>query len=250
MRFGVVVRVRDHVEAGRREQGTVVFPARIADGDRGVRVQLLEEIGADLQRAGAAQCLSGDHAAFGQHGRFLAEQHFLHGLVIGGNAFHRQIAARQTGGHTLFFRCLHSLEQGQFAFRIEIHANAQVHLIGAVIGVIGFVQAKNGVARGEFDSGKESHFDGSRQVVGKCSGSAATYAGSAQSAILASITRACGKRRAVTREFLPFRHEKCHVLPEFDENTAKFVSAGPPGTGSRYRRPDCHPSDSGNRPTR
>ncbi len=50
---GVVVAVVLHREAGGFEQGAVVFPAWVADGDDGVRQQLLEEVGTDLQCTGA-----------------------------------------------------------------------------------------------------------------------------------------------------------------------------------------------------
>jgi hypothetical protein len=60
---GVVVAVVLHRETGGFEQRAVVFPARVADRDDGVRQQLLEEVGTDFQCAGAADGLSGDDAA-------------------------------------------------------------------------------------------------------------------------------------------------------------------------------------------
>jgi hypothetical protein len=52
----------------------VVFPARVADGHDGVRQQLLEEVGADFQCAGAADGLGGDDAASGEQWRVVTEQ--------------------------------------------------------------------------------------------------------------------------------------------------------------------------------
>ena len=63
MRRGVVVRIGDDVEAGGLEQRAVVFPARLADHHRRVGMQSVQQISADLQRAGAAQRLRGDQPA-------------------------------------------------------------------------------------------------------------------------------------------------------------------------------------------
>lgn len=92
---GVVITVVLHREAGSFEQRAVVFPAWVADGHDSVRQQLLEEVGADLQRAGTADGLGGDHATGGQQWRIVAEQQLLHGLVVGGDTVDRQVA---TGG--------------------------------------------------------------------------------------------------------------------------------------------------------
>lgn len=73
-RGGIVVRIiLDHETSG-FEQGAMVFPGRVADIDFGVRVQALQVVGADLQGAGAAQGLGGDHLAVGQQFGVLAEQ--------------------------------------------------------------------------------------------------------------------------------------------------------------------------------
>src|SRR5690606_15654685 len=94
---GVVVRIGLHLEAGVGEQGAVVFPARVADQDLGGGVELLQEVGADLQAAGAADRLHGGHAAaldgLGVGPKYQA----LHGRVIGGDAVDRQVAAGGVG---------------------------------------------------------------------------------------------------------------------------------------------------------
>jgi hypothetical protein len=56
-------RVGLDLEAGVGEQRAVVFPARVADQHLGRRVEALQEVGADLQAAGAAEGLHGGHAA-------------------------------------------------------------------------------------------------------------------------------------------------------------------------------------------
>jgi hypothetical protein len=51
-------------ESGVFEQRAVVFPARVADPDLRRAGQAAQEIGADLETAGAAQGLHGDDARF------------------------------------------------------------------------------------------------------------------------------------------------------------------------------------------
>ena len=58
--------------------GAMVFPTRVADVNRGVRHQLLQVIGTDLERAGPAQRLRRDDATFGQQLRIGAEDQFLY----------------------------------------------------------------------------------------------------------------------------------------------------------------------------
>ena len=71
---GVVVAVVAHRETGGFEQGAVVFPARVTDGDGSVWQQTLEEVCTDFQRAGTAQGLGGNGAALLDGRRVLAEQ--------------------------------------------------------------------------------------------------------------------------------------------------------------------------------
>ena len=83
-RLRVVVRIVAHGESRRLEELPVVFPARVADPDFGRRRDLPQEIRADLQAAGAAECLHGDDALFLDEPRVLAEYELLHGAVVGG----------------------------------------------------------------------------------------------------------------------------------------------------------------------
>ncbi|MDT4853691.1 hypothetical protein FQZ97_879670 [compost metagenome] len=135
----------------------MVFPARVADGDHGVRQQALEEVGAGLQRAGPADGLGGDHAAFGQQFGIGAEQQLLHALVIGGDTFDRQVAARRVRLDAGLLGGLHGAQQRQAAFLVVVHANPQVDLSGTGIGIERFVQSQDGVAGGHFDGGEQTH---------------------------------------------------------------------------------------------
>ncbi len=163
----IVVGIVDHGETGCLEQGAVVFPARVADGDLGIRVQALEEVGADLQRAGAAKCLGGHNPAFGDQRRFLAEQQGLHGLVVGGDAFDRQVATRGGGGQASLFGFLHGAQQRDFPFVGEVHANTQIDLGGTGIGIEGFIQAQDRVAWGHLDGRKQTHLGSRGQLCNK-----------------------------------------------------------------------------------
>ncbi len=62
-RCGVVVRIGVDREAGAFEQRAMVLPAGIADPDLRAGREAAQEIGADLEAAGAAQCLHGDRAS-------------------------------------------------------------------------------------------------------------------------------------------------------------------------------------------
>ena len=57
--------------------------------------KLAQEIGADLESAGAAERLHGHRAARGDDFAVRAEQQRLHRAVVGGDAVDRQVAARR-----------------------------------------------------------------------------------------------------------------------------------------------------------
>src|SRR5690606_32047323 len=141
---GVVVAVVVNREAGAFEQGAVVFPAGIADGHGGVGQQALEEVGAGLQRAGAAQRLGGDHAAVGQQGGVGAEQQLLHGAVVAGQALDRQVAARRAGGQAGLLGLGHCLEQRNAPILVVVNPDTEIDLGGAAIGIERFVEAQDG----------------------------------------------------------------------------------------------------------
>ena len=151
----IVVGVVFDDEAGGLEQGAVVFPGGIADVDLGIRVQAFQVVSADAQRAGAADGLGGDHAARGEQVGILAKEQVLDGGVVGRSTFDWLVTARQGGFDAGIFSGLDGGEQGDFPVVVEVHANTEVHLGVTCIGVEGFVQTQNRVARGEFHRGKD-----------------------------------------------------------------------------------------------
>jgi len=151
----VVVRVGLHREARGLEQGAVVFPGGVADVDRGARVEALEEVGADAQGAGAADTLGGDHAAGSDQIGAGAEQQVLHGLSVGGRTFDGLVATGRSRFQTGLFSSLDGGQQRNLAVVVVVHANAQVHLGGAGVGVEGFGQSENRIPRGHLDGGED-----------------------------------------------------------------------------------------------
>jgi hypothetical protein len=125
---GVVVGVVLDREAGGLEQRAVVFPARVGDVNGGAGQQALEVVGADLERAGAAEGLGGDGLAAGGELRVLAEEQALHRVVVGGGAFDRLVAARRHGFEAGLLGGLDGGEQRDLAVVVEVHADAEVDL--------------------------------------------------------------------------------------------------------------------------
>ena len=156
-RGGVVVAVGAHLEAGLREQRAVVLPARVADQHLGVGAELLQKVGADLQPARAAQRLHRGHAALRDDVGIGAEHQLLHRVVVGGNAVDRQVAARLRRVHQRLLGRLHAGQQRQLAVLVEVHADAQVDLVGVGVGGKLLVQTQDRVAGGHFDGGKQRH---------------------------------------------------------------------------------------------
>ncbi|MNH11774.1 hypothetical protein D3C79_712980 [compost metagenome] len=136
----------------------MVFPARVADRHNGVGRHLLEEVGTDLQCTGAADGLGGDHTASGQQWRLGTEQQPLHGLVVGGDAVDRQVTAGSVLGSALGFGFDHCAQQWDTPFFVAVNTYTQVDLVATGIGVESFVEAQNGVAWCQLDSGKQAHY--------------------------------------------------------------------------------------------
>ena len=151
----IVIGVVLYHEPGRLEQGAVVFPARVADIDLGIRQQALQVVGADLQRAGAAQAFAGDGAAGGEQCGILAEEQALHRVVVGGDAFDGLVAARRLGFQAGLLGALDGGQQRDLAVVAEIDADAEVDLVRVGVGIEGFVEAQDGIAGGHFDGGEE-----------------------------------------------------------------------------------------------
>ncbi len=117
--------------------------------------EALQEVGAQLQRARAAQGLHGDGAFFGDDRAVGAEHQFLHCLVVCRQAIDRQIGARGGFFGQAGFGLLDAVEQRHTAVVVVVDAHAQVHFIGILVGVEGLGNAEDGVARRHVDGGKE-----------------------------------------------------------------------------------------------
>ena len=128
------------------EDGQVVLPGRVADPDLGIGEIVLDEIGADLERARATQGLQcGD--ALCVHGLVVGTEHqVLHQLAILANAFDGQIAAGEDVPCQGLGGLAHAVEHGQAALLVEVQADAQADLVGACILLEGFHQREYGVA--------------------------------------------------------------------------------------------------------
>ena len=162
----VVVGVGAHGEAGRLEDGAVVFPARVRDQGLLLAADVVQEVGAQLQAAGAANGLRRDDAAFGNGRVFSAEHQTLHGLVVGGNAFDGQVATGLGGGGNLLLGRGHALEQRQLAVVVGVDAHTQVHLVGVGVGIELFVEAQDGVPGGHFNVSEQRGHASSLRTVG------------------------------------------------------------------------------------
>ena len=60
-------------------------------------------------------------------------------------------------GHASLFCRLHSAQQRYLTGLIAVHANTQIDFVRTGIGIECFVQAKDGVTRGQFYRGKQTH---------------------------------------------------------------------------------------------
>jgi hypothetical protein len=135
----------------------VVLPARIADEHLGLGLQLLQEIGAHLQAAGAADGLDRRHA-LGRDGLAVgAEDQRLDGAVVGGDAIDGQIAARAGRLHHVFFHRPHAGQQRKLAVVVVIDAHAEIDLVGIAVGGILLVETQDRVARRHLDGGEHRH---------------------------------------------------------------------------------------------
>ena len=116
--------------------------------------QLLEVIGADLERAGTAQRLRRDDATFGQQLRIGAEDQFLHGLVVRRRPIDGLVTAWRHRFETCFFRDFDCIEQRDFSVVVEIDANTQINLDRTGVGVEEFVKSDDRVTRSHLYGGE------------------------------------------------------------------------------------------------
>ncbi|MNS75395.1 hypothetical protein D3C72_1089110 [compost metagenome] len=162
----VEVGVIDHLETRGAEHGAVVFPARVAQRDGGVRQQLSQHVGADAQRTAATDGLCGDDAAGGQQRRILAEHQLTGSLGVCRQAIDRQVAARVGFVGELLLDLLDGAQQRNAAALVVVDAHTQVDLGRAAVGVVRLGQAQDRVAWDQFHVCKEGH-GGTRSVDGK-----------------------------------------------------------------------------------
>jgi len=118
-------------------------------------MEALEEVGADLERAGAAERLRGDDSAGGDQRRISAEQHRLDRRVVGRDAFDRQVAAWRGSVDTGLLGFADRTEQRHLAVLVGIDADAKVHLAGPWVSREGFVDAEDGIAGRQVDAVKQ-----------------------------------------------------------------------------------------------
>ena len=113
--------------------------------------KLAQEVGADLETAGAAQRLNGHGAPERYNLAVRAEQHGLHGFVVNGDTVDRQVSTRRRALGDFVLGALDAFEQRYLAVIVGVDAYAEIHFVLAAIGVECFGHAENGIARREFD---------------------------------------------------------------------------------------------------
>ncbi len=124
------------------------------------RREALQEVGADLQRAGAADGLHGDRTFLLNHGAVGTKYQLLHRLVVGSQAFDRQVGARRRLRDQHFFRFLYARQQRHFAIVVIIDAHAQVDFGRILVGIKCFGNAQDRVAWGHVDGAEEAGRNG------------------------------------------------------------------------------------------
>ena len=151
----VVVRVVLDDEAGAFEQGAMVLPARVADQHLCAGIHPLEEIGADLQRTGAADRLRRGDASGLDSLAVGSKYQCLDGLVVYRDAVDRQVAAGLRRFDHLLLGFGDALEQRQLAVVVVVHADSEVHLGRIRVGVELFVQTEDRIPWCQFNGGEE-----------------------------------------------------------------------------------------------
>lgn len=101
-----------------------------------------------------------DHATFGDQGRVIAEQQLLHRVVVGGDPFDRQVAARRMGSDACLLGLGHGAQQRNATFFVVVDTDTEVDLVRPRVGVEGFIEAEDRIARRHFDSREQTHGEG------------------------------------------------------------------------------------------
>ena len=155
VRRRVVVRIGVDGEPGAFEQRAMVLPGRVADPHLRARRETAQKIGADLERAGAAQRLNGDDAARLYDLGFGSEDQAAHRAVVGRDAVDRKVDVRAALVGQRALGTAHALEQRYLAVVVAIDADAEVDLARIRIGIERFGDAQDRVARRHFDRGEQ-----------------------------------------------------------------------------------------------
>src|SRR5690606_13781242 len=151
MGSGVIIPISIDGEARALEEGTVVFPARVADDYLCSGLEPLQEVGTNLQGASATKRLRSQNAAGSEQRTAFAQQQTLRARVVGLDAFDGQVAAWSGCLNTRDLCLVNRLKERNTAFVVVIDPYAEVHLARTGVGIILFVKTQNGVARSEFD---------------------------------------------------------------------------------------------------
>ena len=116
---------------------------------------MLQEVGAQLQCASAAQGLHGQCALLLNNRAVGTKYQFLDGLVVRCQTVDRQIGTRRQFGGQFSLRFFHALQQRHLAVIVVIDADAEVGLARILVGIEGFGDAENRVAWRHFDGGEK-----------------------------------------------------------------------------------------------
>ncbi len=146
--FRVIIGIGLDGETGGLENLAMIFPAWIADPDRGLVEEIFEEVGADFQGACAAQSLHGDCLVLCDSRGIGSEEQDLNGFVISSNAVDREIAF----GCFLFepsgFCVSDGGQDGDFSGAVLVDADAQGDFFGVLVGIECFCESQDRVRGG------------------------------------------------------------------------------------------------------
>jgi hypothetical protein len=155
MGLRVVIGVGRDLEAGPLEKTSMVLPTGVADQHLSLRIDSLEKIRADLQRAGAAERLRGDQPARRDQRGIGPEKQFLHRSVIGGEPFDRQVATRNPGLDARAFGLADGPQQRNPTVVVAVDPDAEVDFAGTRVRHIRFGQSEDRIAGGQLNGVKD-----------------------------------------------------------------------------------------------
>src|SRR5207249_9314890 len=133
----------------------MVLPTRIADPYLDTGRKLAQKIGTDLEPPSTTQRLHRHTATERDNFTVCTEQHRLHGLVVDVNPVDGQVAAGRRSLRDFMLGALHAVQQRYLAVVVAVDAHAKVHLVDISVGVEGFRNPEDGIARRKLDRRKE-----------------------------------------------------------------------------------------------